>query len=324
MGIKTCTLALTLDRRPPSLPGHMANLWRAVVLLSLVACTAACETLQARRIASEAASLYGKGEYEDAAKKYEEAIKIDPSIKELHLNLAFSYLQLLRTVSNARQEEVGKKAIHALIEYRKVNPGDPRGRDFLLQTFVDTLLYDEAHAYLKPEIERTPPSIEAINILGQIATKKGDIATAETWCRKRIEVAPQDPAGYQCLGALLWANLHKNPDMPGQDRLRIADQGIEAMMRAIELKPEVPDPYTFANLIHRERALGHPCGQGFDAGLDDRGKPVDAGIDEKACEAAKAADLEAANKYMAMAKERIQVSTPDGGAKTSTAADGGN
>lgn len=295
----------------------MSNRWRALALLASVASGAlACDTLSARRIASDAAKLYAKGEFEAAAKKYEEAIAIDPSIESLHLNLGFSYLQLLRSVPAEQQAQVGRKAISALVAYRDRNPQDPRGRDYIMQTFSDTLLYDDAVKYLEPEVSRDPPSLEAITVLGQIAAKAGKLDEAERWCRKRIEVRPQDPAGYQCLGSLLWNHLHKSPTMMGTERISVADQALEALMKAIELKPEVPDPYTFANLVHRERALGHPCGVGFDAGFDPDGMVPDAGVDEKACEAAKVQDLTEAQKYQVMAKEKLR-------ALTSSAADGG-
>ena len=295
----------------------MSNRWRALALLaSLATGVFACDTLSARRIASDASKLYSKGEFEAAAKKYEEAIAIDPSIESLHLNLGFSYLQLLRMVPAERQPEIGRKAIAALAEYRKRNPEDPRGRDYIMQTFSDTLLYDDALKYLQPELERDPPSLEAITVLGQIAAKAGKLEEAERWCRKRIEVRPQDPAGYQCLGSLLWNHLHKSPTMTGVERISVADQALDALMKAIELKPDVPDPYTFANLVHRERALGHPCGVGFDAGFDADGRVPDAGVDEKTCEAAKVQDIAEAQKYQAMAKEKLR-------ALTSSAADGG-
>jgi tetratricopeptide (TPR) repeat protein len=288
---------------------------RRIALWPLVfAAFVACDTLTARRIASDAASLYAKGEYEAAAKKYEQAIAIDPSISRLHLNLGFSYLQLLRTGSSTRREELGKKAIAALVAYRDRAPNDPRARDYLLQTFGDTLLYEEARRFLAPEIERDPPSLEAITVLGQIAAKLGRLDEAIGWCEKRALVSPTDPAGHQCLGSLLWSHLHKHPDVVGAERLALADRGLDALEKAIALAPEIPDPYTFVNLIHRERALGHPCGEGFDGGFDDRGRVADAGVDEKACEAAKAEDLRMAAEYQAKAKERVAAHR-DGGSE---------
>lgn len=273
-----------------------------------------CETLEARRVAKEGADLYAKGDFAAAAQKYEEATRLDPSLSVLDLNLGFTYLQLLRGAPKAEQDALSRKAVEALSRYRDRKPDDPRGRDYLLQTFVDTLRYDDAQAFFKPELERDPPSLEAITVLGQIAAKLGNLEEAMKWCQRRADVRPDDPAGYQCLGSLLWNHLHKHPEIAGPSRIEFADRGLHALGRAVELDPEAPEPYTFMNLIHRQRALAHPCGVGFDAGLDDRGKPVDAGIDEVACEAAKAADLAAADKFQGMAKERAAAKPkPDGG-----------
>lgn len=279
----------------------------------LLASAPGCDRLSARQKAKQAAELYAQGDYAGAATLYREAAALEPDLEVLELNLAFTHLQLLKSASKSEHETHARQAIDALIRYEKRSPDDGRARKYLLQTFVDGLRYEDAQRYFEPELSRTPPSVEAIAVLGQIAAKRGDFDGARAWCARRAEATPNDPAAHQCLGNLVWSHLHKHPEVVGAARFELADLGLGALNKAASLAPEAPETYVFMNLIHRERALAHPCGEGFDAGLDDRGKGVDAGIDEQACEAAKAADIAAAVRFQAMAKERSAAPAPDGG-----------
>ena len=94
-------------------------------------------------------------------------------------------------------------------KYLEMKPDDPRGRNYLIQTFVDTKRYDDAVEFFKPEVEANPPSLEAIGVLGQIAAKVGRFDAALTWYQKRMDVAPREPEGFVGMGVIVWDHLHK-------------------------------------------------------------------------------------------------------------------
>jgi hypothetical protein len=181
-------------------------------------------------------------------------------------------------------------------------------------------------AYFKPELEAIPPSAEAMSILGQISAKLGHVDQAMEWCTKRRDAAPTDPAAHACLGTLVWDHLHKHPDITGDDRLKLADQGIEALQKSIELAPEVPDRYIFVNLLFRERALGHCVAKPPEPEPSPTPTPVKRGkkpppgptpeeIEEarqKECEEARAKDIAEAQRYaqIGMEKQKAQAPAP--------------
>lgn len=278
--------------------------------------TVGCDTLSARRVAQDGVAAYKKGQFEGALTSFETALASDPGLAAVQLNRGFTCLQLFKAGVKDEKERYAACAIDAFKKYQLAKPDDARGRDYLLQSFVDTLRYDDALAFFQPELARTPASKEAMALLGQIAAKLGKVDVALEWCVKRAEAAPNDPSGHQCRGVLIWEHLHKHPELIGEDRIRWSDQGIEALSKAIALAPDQPEPYTYSNLLHRERALGHcplpgattvpGIGPPPDAGPTDAGE-VDPAV-QKACEDARKADIDEANRLQAVALEKLRAS----------------
>lgn len=282
-----------------------------VVPLALVA--ASCDTLKARREASQAATLYKEGDIQAATARYTEAEKLDPGIATIHLNLGFGHLSLFQAAPKG--PKAGEHAAAAVAEFRKyleMKPDDPRGRNYLIQTFVDTKRYDDAVDFFKPEVEANPPSLEAIGVLGQIAAKVGRFDAALSWYQKRMDVAPKDPDGYTGMGVIVWDHLHNHAEVTGEQRRQFADRAITALKKAIEMHPGPPEPYTYVNLLYRERASSFLCPTvSPDAGAPPvaapGAAPTDGGVDPAAeCNAAKAADLAEADKYLRIALEKIK------------------
>ena len=283
----------------------------AVLALSF----ASCDTLKARHRANEAAGEYKKGELKSAAEKYAQAETLDPAIPAIHLNLGFTYLSLFnQSPKSVEGQKYGGRAVEEFEKYLQQKPEDPRGRQYLLQTFVDTKRYDDAVTFFKPEVERAEPSMEAISILGQIAAKLGRFDDAIGWYQKRVDLAPQSTEGLIGLGMLLWDYLHNHPEVTGEKRLLFADRAIAALHKASELKPNLPDPYIDINLVYRERATAHICIT-TDGGVpivgatpDMAGAPMpDGGIPLGACEARRQDLLESEKNYkLGMDKMKAQ------------------
>ena len=281
---------------------------RALHGLLVLGTLASCDTLKARHAANEAASLYKDGNLPSAASKYEEARQLDPAIPTIHLNLGFTYLALYEAAPKGPDgARWGGRAVEEFEKYIALRPDDPRGRQYLIQTFVDSKRYDDAVAFFKPEVSATPPSLEAISLLGQIAAKVGRIDDALDWYQKRVDLAPKEAEGLEGLGVLIWDYLHNHPEITDEPRLKLADRGIASLRRATELKPGAAEAWSYWNLLLRERAAGHRCllpdgGIGLVA-LDGGALTSDGGVAQMSCEQLKAADLLEADRCMRVAAD---------------------
>jgi tetratricopeptide (TPR) repeat protein len=245
-----------------------------------VAGLAGCDSLKARMEAQEAVDLYHRGLISDACAKFESAEQLDPYIPTIQLNLGFAELALYQ--ANPKSDDGVKaaaKAITAFERYLSLRPDEERARSYLVQTFVDTGHYDEAVNYFKSTVEKNPPDGEALATLGTIASKTGRYEEAKKWYQKRIDTEPENADARLALAVLIWDYLHNHAEVTGADRIATADQALTHLNEAIKLKPKAPNPYTYANLVYRERASGE---------VNDDAKRV---------------DLEQANKLFKQAQE---------------------
>ena len=47
--------------------------------------------------------------------------------------------------------------------------------------------------------------------------------------------------------------------MPPDERAKIVNKGMDALMKAIELDPKYPEPYAYVNLLYREKIKVNPA-----------------------------------------------------------------
>jgi tetratricopeptide (TPR) repeat protein len=242
-------------------------------------------------VASDAAKLYHEGKVEEAIAKYEEAGKLDPGIATIQLNLGFANLAAYQNDPRGKAgDDAANKAVAAFESYLKLKPTDERGRQYLVQTFVDTSRYDAAVAYYQPQIDKKDP--EAFNTLGVIASKTGKFAEAKDWDTKRVESDPSNPDAKVSLCVLIWDYLHNHAEVVGDQRKQLADEGIKHCKDAIEQSPKMTNAYTYTNLMYRERAAADIT--------DDEKRP----------------DLEQANEYFKKAMQLLkEAQGKDSGAK---------
>jgi tetratricopeptide (TPR) repeat protein len=261
-----------------------------VAVLILAACTTGCDTLKARAVASDAAKLYKDGKVEEAVAKYETASKLDPGIATIQLNLGFANLAIYQNNPKGKEgDDAANKAVSAFEAYLKLKPGDERGTQYLVQTFVDTSRYDAAVEYYKPQVDKKNP--EVFNTLGVIASKTGKFAEAKDWYSKRVEADPGNPDAKVSLCVVIWDYLHNHTDVVGDQRKQLADEGIKYCTDAIAQAPKAPNAYTYTNLLYRERAAADIT--------DDEKRP----------------DLEKANEYFRKAMQLLKEAGAAGGKK---------
>jgi tetratricopeptide (TPR) repeat protein len=252
-----------------------------LLLLAAASTTTGCDTLKARMVASDAAKLYHEGKVEEAIAKYEEAGKLDPNIATIQLNLGFANLAAYQNDPRGKAgDDAANKAVAAFEAYVKLKPNDERGRQYLVQTFVDTSRYDAAVEYYKPQIAKNDP--EVFSMLGMIASKTGKFAESKDWDTKRVEADPSNPDAKVSLCVLIWDYLHNHAEVMGDQRKQLADEGIGYCKKAIEQSPKMTNAYTYTNLLYRERAAADLT--------DDEKRP----------------DLEQANEYFKKAMQLLK------------------
>ena len=250
----------------------------AVVATCFALTLSGCDTIRARSRAQDGVKLYRDGQVVEAAAKFEEAQKLDPSIPTIWLNLGFASLAVYQAANQSVGGQVAAaRAIFAFERYLELKPAEERAKSYLVQTFVDTGRYDDAEKFFRPVVEKTPPDSQALATLGTIASKVGRFDEAAKWYQRRIDAEPDNGDARLALAVLLWDRMKTHTEVAGAARVEMAGRALRALEEARRTQPNSPNAFLYTNLVYRERA---------NTGLGDD---------------AKRADLELANAYFRIA-----------------------
>ena len=165
--------------------------------------------------------------------------------------------------SDPRMAEKAKQTFLRMLEQ---NPKDHEARQYLITLFVDCQRYRDAVDFFKPELVNNPQDIETMKILAIIADKSRRTQDAIDWYWQRAQ-SIQDPQKRAMLfyevGTYTWNTLHYQSERHlGAKAIIIADQGIEACLRAMALKKRYAEAMIYANLLYLKRALFEPTEHG--------------------------------------------------------------
>jgi hypothetical protein len=80
------------------------------------------------------------------------------------------------------------------------------------------------------------------------------IATLE----KCAQMAPADPSGYQKVATFYWDKAYRDPNLSDAQKNTYADKGIEAVNKALEIKPDYWEAIIYKGLLYRVKAQVAP------------------------------------------------------------------
>jgi tetratricopeptide (TPR) repeat protein len=219
-----------------------------VALLAVV--TSGCSAfraLKARDQLNKGVQSYRNAQFQEAIEHFKNAVQLDPSLINARLYLATAYAQQYVPGGDSPENiKIGQQAIAA---------------------FEDVLKMD-------------PKNTTALASIGQIYYNMKDFDKAKEYQRKRIQYEPNNPEPYYWIGVIDWAQafqadgkIRKDLDLlmpdehgnlkPLPEKYRVqleaqnsklVDEGIEALNKALELKPNDFNSMAYMNLLYRQKA----------------------------------------------------------------------
>jgi tetratricopeptide (TPR) repeat protein len=252
---------LCILRRPmkPVRKGHVLAL---LALLALIVVGSGCDAINARREIKEANRLYKDGKFEEAAKLYESALAVDPTLAFAHHNLGVTYFKMFRAGDETPEnKEVASKATDHLAKYLAAFPADNQIRDMMTRIWIDAGDYPKALAYWTKEHEAEPTNPDIIEKIAGINFKAGHWQEAIGWYQKQADQATDNAiklAAYANIAKAANSKLGNN-DMPllGEQRIQLADLGIGALQKAEALDAKNVEVQNLFGNIYKLRALSH-------------------------------------------------------------------
>jgi len=214
-----------------------------------------CSFVQARVDMKEGNQAYNTEHYEQALTHYKQVIAVNPTYKDAYFNMGLALISLYQPGSTHPKDlEYSREAIDAFKDYLRLDPGNQKVEYYLLEICEKSDNNDAAIEFFEAEHRRHPDKIQPITTLGNLYTKTGDFDAAIEWMQKRIDLQKDDPEAYYTMGVNCWARSYNHLDLNQERRFEILDRGLAALDKAIELKDDYFEAYTYKNLILRQKA----------------------------------------------------------------------
>jgi tetratricopeptide (TPR) repeat protein len=224
-------------------------------LTVLVLVLAGCDKIKSKQEIKKGNEFFKAANYEAALASYQEALKLDPGEKKIYKNIGLAYMGRYQPGSKHPKDlEFAQKAIDNLDTYVQAFPQDRKAREFLVSMYLATDRYDDAIKFYEEMLKADPKDSKAMQSIAQMYFKKGDFDTAVAWLKKRLTVEGNNPEVYYFIGVQAWDRSYNFPDIPLEQRMRIVDEGLDALNKAVELKPDYFEAISYINLLYREKA----------------------------------------------------------------------
>jgi tetratricopeptide (TPR) repeat protein len=226
---------------------------KSMRLLALIAVglimlsTAGCNKLKARDQLNKGVASYKNARYEEAIDHFQQAVSLDPSLLNARLYLATAYAQ--QYIPGVDAEDNTRLGQQAIDQYKAV-------------------------------LDRDPKSINSVKGIAYIYLQMKKFDDAKTYYRKALEIDPNDPEPYYSVGVIGWtqtyqprmeerAKLGMKPDeqLSAKDKNEkkaceellqknapIIQESLDALNKALQLRPDYDDAMAYMNLMYREKA----------------------------------------------------------------------
>jgi tetratricopeptide (TPR) repeat protein len=247
--------------------------------IALVASLLGCSELSARRHGREGNRHYLEGDYATALKEYTRAEELLPTLPVLVLNKGLACRQLM--MPGAKSPENDRAATCALAAFARLQqlvPKDPRGEQLYVQTLFDADRFEELAALYQRQLQARPDNLSALNGLIQVYSRWDRWDDAYRQIVTRANTFPGDAELQYSVGVYVWNRLFQKGgsgdrasfdprpeakqvpppvgegDIVGDQRAKLADEGIAYLQKALAIRPKYREAMTYLNLLYRQKS----------------------------------------------------------------------
>jgi tetratricopeptide (TPR) repeat protein len=225
------------------------------VLILLAAAQTGCNKIKSRQEIKKGNEYFKATQYQAALASYQDAQRLDPGEKKLDKFIGETYMALYQPGSKHQKDiEFANNAIKHLQTYLQAYPNDRKVREYLVSMYLALDRYDDAIGFYQDLLKTDPKDSKAMSSLAAMYFKKGDFQNGLEWEKKRAALDPRNPEPYVMIGVQAWDRSYHYPDVPAEIRGKIVADGMEALQKALKLKPDNFDALTYMNLLYREKA----------------------------------------------------------------------
>lgn len=239
-----------------SMPRYRQRAAAAAFLLLAALSLPGCNKIKAKQETKKGNEFLKAAQYQSALAAYQEALRLDPKETKLNKHIGIAYMGMYQPGSKHPKDlEFAEKAVEHLKKYIAAYPEDKKALEYLVSMYLNTERYDDAiNFYQNDLLKRDPKDSKAMQSLAMLYFKKGDFDNGVKWLKERLAVEGNNPEVYYLIGVQAWDRSYNFPDIDPEQRTKIVDDGLQALNKALELKPEYFEAVSYINLLYREKA----------------------------------------------------------------------
>lgn len=240
-----------------------------------------CSELRARQHAREGNKHFREGDYAAAVDAYSESEALYPlPVVAFNKGLACRQLMLpgAKTPGNDRAVDCALAAFSSL---KRLKPTDPRADRLYQQTLFDADRFDALAKIYERALREDPKDPIALNAMIQVQARWGRWSEALRYTILRAERQRGDAEAQYAVGVFIYNRLFEkgggpdkstfdprgegtgakqtpifaSGDITGSERVRLAEQGITYLQRALAIRPNYADALTYLGLLERQKSF---------------------------------------------------------------------
>ena len=235
---------------------HRKSLIVLACLALLLAPLLGCSKVKARSEAQKGNRFYKDELYKEALAQFQKALALDPGLTFVYRSLGFAAMAQFRPgTATAENMKYADTAIDAFQKYLKAYPNDEKVQDFLVATWVNAEKFDAALSFLKQQRRDHPETSKFNQPITNVYIKSNRYREALDWVG---QFTPRDHGLYYLIATNAWSKSYNDPTTTFEDRVQIVDVGLQAVQRAVDVKPDYMEAMVYYNLLYREKAKLDP------------------------------------------------------------------
>jgi tetratricopeptide (TPR) repeat protein len=142
-----------------------------------------------------------------------------------------------------------------LNEMIKIDPKDPANYVMLAKMYEDAGQYDLAEQTLVRAKDANPSDSTLYQQLANYYNRQGEFDKTMSALNEMAAKEPNNPEAWYTISTYYWEKAYRDFRLKDADKLNYIAEGLNAVDRALQLKPDHIDALVYKNLLLRSKAL---------------------------------------------------------------------
>jgi len=180
----------------------------------------------------------------------------DPQDRKLGM-LSLQYLAAVYAPDKLNDPAKAEPVIHRMIE---LEPNEPTNYFQLARLYEDAGAYEDAERILRMVREIRPDDPNVYVQQAAYYNRLGPAYFSQTIeaLQQRAQREPDNPEAFYTISVYHWDNASRNFSLTPEEKMQNVQDGLAAVNRALEIRPDYIDALVYKGLLLRQQALLEP------------------------------------------------------------------